>query len=107
MVWREICRLSELRENEMRRVDLEDAELLVVRIGDRVFVTDAWCTHQRSDLTLGILEGKRVRCALHQALFDLETGEVLEGPSGEPPSSIRPLRTYRVRVEGDVVLADL
>ncbi len=107
MVWREICKLSELREGELRRVDLEDVELLVVRIGDRVHVADAWCTHQRSDLTLGLLEGKKVRCALHQALFDLETGEVIEGPSGEPPSSIRPLRTYSVRIEGDSVFADV
>jgi len=107
MVWREICKLSQLRDGEPKRVDLEDVELLVVKVGDQVFVADAWCTHQRSDLTLGILEGKRVRCALHQALFDLETGQVIEGPSGEPPSSIRPLRTYRVLIEGDTVFADV
>ncbi len=107
MVWREVCRLSQLREGELRRVDLEDVELLVVKVGDLVFVADAWCTHQRSDLTLGLLEGKRVRCALHQALFDLETGQAIEGPSGEPPSSIGPLRTYRVLIEGDKVFADI
>ena len=107
MVWREVCKLSQLRDGELRRVDLEDVELLVVKVGDRVFVADAWCTHQRSDLTLGILEGKWVRCALHQALFVLETDEVIEGPSGESPSSIRPLRTYRVLIEGDTVFADV
>jgi nitrite reductase/ring-hydroxylating ferredoxin subunit len=107
MVWKEVCKLSQLREGELRRVDLDDVELLVVKIGERVFVADTWCTHQRSDLTLGILEGKRVRCALHQALFDLETGQVVEGPSGEPPSSIRALRTYRVLIEGDTVFAEI
>jgi hypothetical protein len=40
----------------------------------KFFVADTWCTHQRSDLSLGILEGMRVRCALHQALEE-EEGE--------------------------------
>ena len=91
----------------MIRIDLEDRELLVARTSGGVFVADAWCTHQRSDLTMGVLEGDRVRCALHQALFRLGDGEPLEGPSGEPPSIIPRLRVYKAVIEGGDVYAEI
>ncbi|MEN3048434.1 MAG: Rieske (2Fe-2S) protein [Candidatus Caldarchaeales archaeon] len=107
MTWRRLCDLSTLRRKGVIRADTDEGEYLVALIGDRVYVAEAWCTHQKADLTLGILEGTRVKCPLHQAVFELSDGSVVEGPSGEPPSSIRPLRTFPVRVEGDQVYADL
>ena len=107
MVKRFICRLSELREGEAMRVDLEDRELLVAMVEGEIFITDAWCTHQRSDLTMGILAGRTVRCALHQALFRLDTGEVLEGPGGESPESIPRLKVYKPIVDGEEVYIEV
>ncbi|MCS7118312.1 MAG: Rieske (2Fe-2S) protein [Thaumarchaeota archaeon] len=107
MTWKRLCDLTTLRRKGVIRVDTDDGEYLVALIGERVYVADAWCTHQKSDLSLGITEGTRIKCPLHQAVFELTDGSVVEGPSGEPPDSIRPLRTYRAKTEGDDVYADL
>ncbi len=87
----------------MIRVDLKGKELLVARVGERVYVTDVRCTHEESDLSLGLLEGDVVRCPLHGARFRLANGSVVEGPEGEPPESIPSLKTYKVSLRGDEI----
>ncbi|MCS7146334.1 MAG: Rieske 2Fe-2S domain-containing protein [Nitrososphaerota archaeon] len=95
-----VCSLKDVPENGMIRVDLKGKELLVARIGERVYVADVWCTHEEGDLSLGLLEGDVVMCPLHRARFKLSDGGVLEGPDGEPPESIPRLRTYTVKIQG-------
>ncbi|GBC70695.1 Naphthalene 1,2-dioxygenase/salicylate 5-hydroxylase systems, ferredoxin component [Candidatus Calditenuaceae archaeon HR02] len=95
--------MKEVPEGEMIRVDLGGKEVLVARVGERVYVTDVWCTHEEGDLSLGLLEGDVVRCPLHGARFRIADGSVVEGPEGEPPEAIPSLKTYRVKVLGDEV----
>lgn len=74
------------------------AELIVLtRVGAAWLAVDAWCTHAECPLTDGWLEGAAIRCACHGALFDLATGEPVDGPAVEA------LRTYRTRVVGERV----
>ncbi|MDW8092087.1 MAG: Rieske (2Fe-2S) protein [Nitrososphaerota archaeon] len=98
-----VCKLSDLPDSEPVRIDLEDRELLVLKTGRVVYVTDVWCTHQRSDLTLGIIDLNELslRCALHQARFRISDGAVLEGPQGSSPDSIPRLKTYDLVIEDD------
>jgi 3-phenylpropionate/trans-cinnamate dioxygenase ferredoxin subunit len=73
-------------------------ELVVLaRTGGAWLAVDAWCTHAECPLTDGWLEGAAIRCACHGALFDLATGEPVEGPAEEA------VRTHRTRVVGDRV----
>ena len=88
----------------MIKIDLGDREVMIANVGGQFYAAETWCTHQRSDLSMGLLSEKVVMCPLHQARFDLEGGKVLEGPSGDDPSTIPPLKTYEVRVEGTDVL---
>ena len=62
---------------------------------------DAWCTHAECPLTDGWVEGDAIRCACHAALFDLATGEALEGPT-EEPVPVYPTRIVEGRVEVDL-----
>lgn len=58
---------------------------------------DVWCTHAECPLTDGWVEGASIRCACHGALFELATGEPLDGPALEA------VRVYATRVvEGRV-----
>jgi 3-phenylpropionate/trans-cinnamate dioxygenase ferredoxin subunit len=62
---------------------------------------EAWCTHAECSLTDGWVEGSGIRCACHGSLFDLLTGEPLEGPAEEP------VRTFSTRVVLDRVEVEL
>jgi nitrite reductase/ring-hydroxylating ferredoxin subunit len=104
-----LCKISEVSEGSLSRFDVQGEELLVTKIGDSYLVVDTWCTHEEADLSLGIISPEGViTCPLHQAHFDLvRSGTVLEGPSGEEPSSIPKLRNYKTRVEDGELWADL
>jgi len=73
----------------------------VARVDGAWLAVDGWCTHQECPLADGWVEDRAVRCACHGALFDLATGEVLEGPATEP------VIVYPTRVSGDRVEVEL
>jgi len=76
--------------------------LVAVARADGVWhAVDGWCTHAECPLTDGWLEGAALRCACHAALFDLGTGEVLEGPADAP------VRVHRTRVRDERVEVEL
>jgi 3-phenylpropionate/trans-cinnamate dioxygenase ferredoxin subunit len=106
-VFTKICRTSEIQECELYRFEVGEKTLLVARIDRKFVVTPAVCTHEEADLTLGIFFGKTITCPLHQAKFDLETGTVLSGPDGSPPTSIPALKVYDTKVENGELLADI
>jgi NADPH-dependent 2,4-dienoyl-CoA reductase/sulfur reductase-like enzyme/nitrite reductase/ring-hydroxylating ferredoxin subunit len=58
-----------------------DDEVLLVRNGDRFFAVGAHCTHYHGALADGLVVGNTVRCPLHHACFDLETGDALRAPA--------------------------
>ena len=90
---------------------LPDETVVTARAGERALVVtravgswhavDAWCTHAECPLGDGWIEGTALRCACHGALFDLKTGEPLEGPA-EDPIAIFATRVVGGRVEVDV-----
>lgn len=90
----------------MTKFDLGDREVMIVHVNGHFYAADTWCTHQRSDLSMGILRDKVIMCPLHQARFDAETGAVIEGPSGDDPSTIPALKTYNLRMEGTEILVE-
>ncbi|MGL6279259.1 MAG: Rieske (2Fe-2S) protein [Gaiella sp.] len=82
-------------------VDLRRGEVLVAVAraeGGGWHALDAWCTHAECPLTDGWVEGDALRCACHAALFELATGEPLEGPA-EEPVRVYPTRVLDGRVE--------
>ncbi len=102
--FRRVCSTADIPDGTMSKIDLGDREVMVANVGGNFYAAETWCTHQRSDLTLGLLTERLVTCPLHQARFDLEDGKVLDGPSGDDPSTIPVLTTYEVKVEGTDVL---
>lgn len=102
-----VCSTSELDDGSMNRFEAGKISLLVARAGDSFFATEATCTHEEADLSLGILSGHVLTCPLHQAQFDIRSGEVLGGPDGTESATIRQLGTYQTKVENNEVLVDL
>jgi nitrite reductase/ring-hydroxylating ferredoxin subunit/uncharacterized membrane protein len=90
---------SELRENELRRVDASGMPVLLVRKGNRIYAIAETCAHLGGPLSEGELEDATVRCPWHGSRFSLEDGRVLEGPSvhAQPVLEVR-VRNGRIEV---------
>jgi len=70
---------DEFREPRVVRVYGRD--ILVVRVPGGFLAVSAKCPHKGADLSQGAVCGKKVICPWHNAVFDLETGNVLEPPA--------------------------
>ena len=71
------------------------------RSAGEFFATDNVCTHAYALLSDGYLEDGCIECPLHQARFDIRTGQALCAPA------TLDLKTYPVKVEGEDVLVGI
>ncbi|OLQ14765.1 Apoptosis-inducing factor 3 [Symbiodinium microadriaticum] len=99
---------TEFEDASMREVKIEGgAVVLVHRHQGEFFVTSPACGHYGAPLRKGISSaGGRggpptVTCPLHDATFDLRTGQVVRGPS------VDGIAVYKSEVKNGVLFADL
>jgi 3-phenylpropionate/trans-cinnamate dioxygenase ferredoxin subunit len=78
--------IAEIPEGEVRAFDLPTGRVAVVHVEARVFAFADECTHAGCALSEGEVDdrGTSVECRCHGSVFDLETGEPLEGPARDP-----------------------
>src|SRR5262245_44769074 len=89
--------LTDLRRDGTLLGRVGDDDVLLVRVGDRLFAVGASCTHYHGNLADGLIVDTTVRCPLHHACFSLETGEALRAPA------LDPIACWRVERQGDTV----
>jgi 3-phenylpropionate/trans-cinnamate dioxygenase ferredoxin subunit len=93
-----VAKTGEVPPGGMMAVEVDGAQVLVCNVGGEYHAVHDECTHECFPLSEGSLDGHTVTCMLHGASFDVRSGEILSPPAYEP------LKTYRVRVDGDDVL---
>ena len=94
-----LCLLDDLEDGGVRRFDVGEHELAVVRLGSSVYVIGDRCSHQDVSLSEGEVDEDELvlECPKHGSGFHLETGE----PSSLPAT--RPVPVYDVVVtDGEV-----
>ena len=107
-----ISQIGELTDGAMKEVLVRGREILLARVEGKYYATDNHCPHMGGKLSQGELEGTIVICPRHSSQFDLSNGQVIRWLKGsglfstvskivKPP---RPINTYQVKVEGDVIL---
>jgi len=74
---------------------VEKSEVLLCNVDGEIYAIEDVCTHDGGELDQGELDGCRIMCPRHGAMFDVKTGAALTLPA------IVPVPTYEVRVEGD------
>src|SRR5882724_6170064 len=98
--WVEVLSLERLADQAVLCVQIEAADLLLVRDGDHITACERACPHEQADLSLGRVAEGRLFWPRHFASFDLKDGHISAGwPS-------RPLRRYPARIEGGLIWID-
>lgn len=94
-------KLEDLSEGSILAVDLNGAHVLLSKIGGEVHALSGTCTHEETDLGLGVVLEDRVVCPLHLSQFDLKTGEVMN-----PPATV-PLERFNVKIQDGTIFVEV
>jgi 3-phenylpropionate/trans-cinnamate dioxygenase ferredoxin subunit len=95
-----IARASTIPPGSTHRIERNGEAILLCNVAGAIYAIEDACTHDGSEFDTTELDGCRIMCPRHGAMFDVTTGEALSLPA------IVPLRTYSVRTEGDGVFLD-
>ena len=95
------CKLSELKPNLPRTIEVSDRFIVVVLLNGEVHCIEDLCTHDGGTFGDGELVGNCLVCPRHGAKFDVRTGEAACMPATEPTL------VHDVRIENDNVLVCL
>ena len=102
MNWIRIASTDQLTEDdEVIPVAAGEKQLALYRIEGEFHASDNVCTHAYALLSDGYLEDGCIECPLHQARFDIRTGQAMCAPATSG------IRVYPVKVEGQEIYANL
>ena len=100
MPWILACKADEVEPGEAVAV-IGDPPIAVFNVDGEWLATADTCSHDKSSLAEGYVDGEVVECAWHFARFCLRTGAVLALPATVP------IATYPVKVEDGSVYVDV
>jgi nitrite reductase/ring-hydroxylating ferredoxin subunit len=106
--WIEVGKVGMLPDGAMQEVQMGDQTVLLARLGETYYATQARCPHLRAHLAKGKLDGTVVTCPAHGSTFDVTTGRNLAWVESLPgliksvaKAVVKPkdLDTFPVKVE--------
>ncbi len=101
MAWTRAAALSQVKERGVLDVEIAGEEIALYWVDDAVYATQNICTHAFGRLSEGYFEGDCIECPVHQAVFNVKTGEVVSPPAEQP------VKIYACRIEGGDVMVDV
>jgi 3-phenylpropionate/trans-cinnamate dioxygenase ferredoxin subunit len=95
-----VARLDEIPDQGMKQFVVRGDLVGLYRVGDDVYAINDVCTHEEAYLTEGEFDAEEleIECPLHGSHFNVVDGSVRILPA------TRPVATYTVKIEGDLVL---
>ena len=96
-----LCTKDDCNENNMLEVIHENHSYLFAKVDKEYFAVDNMCSHENSELILGCLNDKTIKCSLHGSYFDLETGKPLNEPADEP------IKTYPTVIKDNNICIEI
>jgi 3-phenylpropionate/trans-cinnamate dioxygenase ferredoxin subunit len=95
--------LGEIPEGEVRAYELRSGRVGVAHVEARLYAFADACTHAGCALSEGTFDDRAatIECASDGSIFDVETGEPIEGPARDP----LPIHAARL-VDGWVEVAE-
>ncbi|WP_019428646.1 non-heme iron oxygenase ferredoxin subunit [Limnohabitans sp. Rim47] len=100
--WIDVAAEADLFEGAGITVTPEGQDIAIFKLEDGgVHAINNLCSHGNAKLCDGFVEGHRVECPFHQALFDVRDGTVSCGPATEP------VKSWPVKIENGRVFLNL
>lgn len=97
-----IGKASAIQRGELAAFDVGGTRIAVANAKGRYYAIDEMCTHEECSLVeQGTLDGTVVTCGCHGAQFDVRNGQALA------PRSLKPLKVYPLRVNGDDLIVEV
>ncbi|HUV53199.1 MAG TPA: Rieske 2Fe-2S domain-containing protein [Dehalococcoidia bacterium] len=111
----EVGKTGDLADGTMKEVSIQERNILLARVGGKLYAAENVCPHMGAKLSQGKLEGTVVTCPRHGSQFDLGDGHVIRWTNFPGPVSAfarvikkpRSLKTYLIKAQGDKVLVEL
>jgi 3-phenylpropionate/trans-cinnamate dioxygenase ferredoxin component len=118
----EIGKINDIAEGAMKRITIDDKEILMARVDGKYYAAAGRCPHMKGLLAKGKLKETVVTCSVHGSQFDLRNGKVVRWVEGSGFMSLmgrlmsaigmaakkeKPLAIYEVKVDEDRVLVKL
>ncbi|MCA1839326.1 MAG: non-heme iron oxygenase ferredoxin subunit [Actinobacteria bacterium] len=91
--WVKVVAADELSAGSMKKVEVDEEDVVVANVGGEVLALSDICSHQYVNLSDGWIDSETVECPQHGSKFSLRTGEVLNPPATQP------VATYDVKIE--------
>lgn len=100
MSYKSVASLDEIPDGGIKQVSVHGDVVGLYRVGREVYAINDYCTHEETFLSEGEFEPEdlEVECPLHGSRFNVVDGSVRILPA------TKPVATYPVKVEGDMVL---
>jgi len=100
--WYTVAKVNEIASGRLKQVIVGGAEIALANMEGRFYAVSNECTHAACALSEeGQLEGEELTCNCHGSMFNVTTGEVLQGPA------VDNLRSFKTRLEGDNILVEV
>lgn len=99
--WHDVGDISTLSAEEPISTTVAGEPVGVFLVAGRCHAIHDVCPHEYVRLSHGYVDNGIVECPLHEARFDLQSGNCLGGPTDLP------VKVYEVKVDGSRVLVKL
>ncbi|WP_058913812.1 non-heme iron oxygenase ferredoxin subunit [Entomohabitans teleogrylli] len=92
MSWTNVCEVSQVKEEFPFSGTVSGKEIGIYLVDGEYYALEDVCPHAYALLSQGFVEDGKVECPLHEAIFDIKTGQCLREPGG------RDLKRYPLRI---------
>ena len=93
----QVASVSQVPPGSLLTVEVAGNAVLIANVDGKFYAMEATCGHEEWDLSEGRLDGFKVVCAGHGAIWDLRTG------AAEFDEPLKARRLYEVKAEGGLL----
>ena len=105
MAWYKVGKESSMKDGDLMKTKVNETEVLLIKIKDKIYATSCYCTHEDYDLFEGFVDDGKLICPNHFATFEPADGSVVSPPEGS--GDISPLKSYKVKSENGEIFVEV